>query len=219
MQQSEVSDLRNRLKEKETTIDKKNQQLQTIQLEKHQRDSDMLELRDQMDIKERKVNVLNRKIDNLEEQLKDKEMLIATLRSKLNLNSTSTYHTNVMQTLEQTLEQKEKLIEKLTKESNMNRGHGSANYGRERELNEQIDTLNITIKELNEKIELKNKEIQDYQVGFCSNVNVFKIWPYIWIIYSEIFCPLNILIRKSIRENNKTRFLYEIFDFIFVSSF
>jgi ELKS/RAB6-interacting/CAST family protein 1 len=168
MQQSEVNDLRTRLREKETFIEKKNQQLQTIQLEKHQRDSDIGELRDQMDIKERKINVLNRKIDNLEEQLKDKEMQINTLRSKLTTNSSSMFHSNVMQTLEQTLEQKEKQIEKLTKEAAMGSRappsqSQSQSQSRELELAEQIETLNISIKELNDKVELKNKEIQDYQ--------------------------------------------------------
>ena len=62
MQQSEINDLRTRSREKETFIEKKNQQLQVIQLEKHQRDSDIGELRDQMDIKDRKINVLNRKV-------------------------------------------------------------------------------------------------------------------------------------------------------------
>lgn len=163
MQQSEVNDLRTRLREKETFIEKKNQQLQTIQLEKHQRDSDIGELRDQMDIKERKINVLNRKIDNLEEQLKDKEMQINTLRSKLTTNSSSMFHSNVMQTLEQTLEQKEKQIEKLTKEAAMGSKAQPQSQSRELELTEQIETLNISIKELNDKVEIKNKEIQDYQ--------------------------------------------------------
>ena len=97
-------------------------------------------------------------------------MLINTLRSKLNLNSSSTYHTNVVQSLEQTLEQKEKIIERLTKET-LNK---VTNFSREKELSEQIDTLNITIKELNEKIELKNKEIQDYQVNNGKNKNLFN---------------------------------------------
>ena len=161
MQQSEVNDLRGRLREKESFIEKKNQHLQTIQLEKHQRDSDIGELRDQMDIKERKINVLNRKIDNLEEQVKDKEIQINTLRSKLNMNSKSMYHSNAMQSLEQSLEQKDKIIEKLNKES-MSK---SQIQSREAELCEQIETLNISIKELNDKIENKNKEIQEYQVS------------------------------------------------------
>lgn len=161
--QSEINELRTRLREKESFIEKKNQQLASIQLERHQRDSDIGELRDQMDIKERKISVMNRKIDNLEEQLKDKEAQINTLRNKINSNSSSSslYHSNVLHSLEQTLEQKERLIEKLSKDA-LTRSHTQS---REIELNEQIETLNISLKELNERIETKNKEIQDYQVS------------------------------------------------------
>ena len=101
------------------------------------------------------------KNEALEEQLKDKEIHINTMRSKFTSSSNSAYHTNVMQTLEQSLEQKDKLIEKLTKENiSINQ-----KTNKHIELNEQIETLNISIKELNEKIEIKNKEIQDYQVN------------------------------------------------------
>ena len=68
--------MRTRMRDKEAFVEKKNQQLQAIQLEKHQRDSDIGELKDQMDIKERKISVLNRKIENLEDQLRDKEMQV-----------------------------------------------------------------------------------------------------------------------------------------------
>ena len=63
MQHSEINDLRVRMKDKEVFIEKKSHQLQSLQLEKHQRDSDNAELKDQMDIKERKINVLNRKVN------------------------------------------------------------------------------------------------------------------------------------------------------------
>ena len=73
---AEMADMRTRMRDKEAFVEKKNQQLQAIQLEKHQRDSDIGELKDQMDIKERKISVLNRKIENLEDQLRDKEMQV-----------------------------------------------------------------------------------------------------------------------------------------------
>ncbi len=62
MQQAEMAECRARIRDKDGFIEKKNQQLQAVQLEKHQRDSDIGELRDQMDIKERKISVLNRKV-------------------------------------------------------------------------------------------------------------------------------------------------------------
>jgi hypothetical protein len=62
MQIIDITDLKNRLRDKEILIEKKNQTLQACLLEKHQKDSDMCELRDQMDIRERKINLLNRKV-------------------------------------------------------------------------------------------------------------------------------------------------------------
>ncbi len=141
--------MRNRLRDREATIEKKTQQIQTFQVDKHQRDSDLLELRDQMDIKERKLNVLNRKIDNLEEQLRDKEIQIQTLRTKLGTNTNMNF-TNEIINLEQVIDEKEKLIEKL----NVSK---ITSKDQQDELNENIQEL----KDLNEK---KDKEIIDYQV-------------------------------------------------------
>ena len=201
MQHAEASELRARMRDKEALIDKKNAQLQAVQLEKHQRDSDNAELRDQMDIKERKASVLVRKIDNIEEQLRDKEMQINTLRAKLNAantnsntsTSTSTSSgssssstaaaaaanasSSVVQALEQALEQKERIIEKLTKDS-LNRltapsqqqqQHEAAAAAaavwasREKELLEQIETLQLSVKELGERVECKLKEVHECQ--------------------------------------------------------
>jgi hypothetical protein len=90
------------------------------------------------------------------------------------------YHASIMKTLEQ----KEKVIEKLTKEAltlsekqHTNNACNSSNTNgqRENELVEQIETLNVTIKELNDRVELKNKEIQDNQVGFYFKIKSFMI--------------------------------------------
>lgn len=146
--QSEINDLRTRLRDKDIIIEKKSQQIQTFQLEKHQKDSDLCELRDQIDIKERKLNVLYRKIDNLEEQIKDKEMQINTLRSKFNSGlSTNTYHSNEIHSLEQLIEDKEKQIEKLNQAKST--------------LKEQFDELLISNQELKSNLEKKDKEIND----------------------------------------------------------
>lgn len=68
IQQSDINDLRNRIREKDGLVEKKNQQLQSVQLEKHQRDSDLAEMRDQMNIREKKINVLNRKVNHLKQK-------------------------------------------------------------------------------------------------------------------------------------------------------
>jgi chromosome segregation ATPase len=148
--QSEINDLRNRIRDKEAAIEKKQQQIQTFQVDKHQRDSDILELKDQMDIKERKLNVLNRKIDNLEEQLKDKEIQIQTLRAKIGTNNNANF-TNEIINLEHVIGEKEKLIEKLNQSKTTSK--------------DELDRLNENIQELKDLNEKKDKEIVDYQVN------------------------------------------------------
>lgn len=150
--QSEINDLRNRIRDKEAIIEKKSQQVQTFQVDKHQRDSDILELKDQMDIKERKLNVLNRKIDNLEEQLKDKEIQIQTLRTKIGTNSSSVNFANEIINLEHVIGEKEKLIEKLNQSKLTSK--------------DELDRLNENIQELKELNEKKDKEMIDNQVIF-----------------------------------------------------
>ncbi|MPC32593.1 ERC protein 2 [Portunus trituberculatus] len=58
----QVEEMRQRLEEKNKTIEKKTQQaLQTTQ-ERNKLNSELTELRDHMDIKDRKINVLQRKV-------------------------------------------------------------------------------------------------------------------------------------------------------------
>ena len=95
-------------------------------------------------------------------QLKDKEMQLTTIRSKPSYNSVgsgSIYHTNILKTLGQ----KEKIIERITKEAMALEKQTHA-QPRDDSVNEQVLTLNRTIEELTEKIDAKNKEIQENQV-------------------------------------------------------
>lgn len=58
----QIEDLRERLKEKDAVIDRKSQNSQTLTVEKRKLELEILELRDGVDIKERKINVLQRKV-------------------------------------------------------------------------------------------------------------------------------------------------------------
>lgn len=60
-----MDELRNRIKDKESTIERKNKQTQMAQKEKKKFECELTDLRDHLDIKERKVNVLQRKVRNL----------------------------------------------------------------------------------------------------------------------------------------------------------
>lgn len=58
----QIDDLRERLKEKDNAIDKKSQHAQALSVEKRKLELECAELKDNLDIKERKVNVLQRKV-------------------------------------------------------------------------------------------------------------------------------------------------------------
>ena len=62
MLQADVEELRTRLEEKNRLIEKKTQgTLQAVQ-ERNRMQNDLTELKDHMDIKDRKINVLQRKV-------------------------------------------------------------------------------------------------------------------------------------------------------------
>ncbi|KAI3385476.1 hypothetical protein SNEBB_007035 [Seison nebaliae] len=83
--QGEVNDIRLRVREKDTLIEQKNQNIQAIQIEKFQRETEIVELRDHLEIKDRKIAVMQRKIENLEEQLQDREQELHHVRTRTSL--------------------------------------------------------------------------------------------------------------------------------------
>ena len=62
----QIEDLRKRVKEKETAVDKKIKQMTNVQGERKQLEVEIKELKDQMDIKDRKVLVLQKKVSGLD---------------------------------------------------------------------------------------------------------------------------------------------------------
>ncbi len=108
------------------------------------------------------------KIENLEEQLKDKEMQITTIRSKLSNNTVGSgtmYHANLMKTLDQ----KDRVIDKLTRDAH----NYQLQVQQQQELNKQESKqvssssdqseLVLKLKELAEKLDAKNKETEACQ--------------------------------------------------------
>ncbi|EDX15500.1 GD15384, partial [Drosophila simulans] len=83
MLQTDVEEMRARLEEKNRLIEKKTQgTLQTVQ-ERNRLTSELTELKDHMDIKDRKISVLQRKIENLEDLLKEKDNQVDMARARL----------------------------------------------------------------------------------------------------------------------------------------
>lgn len=63
-----MEELRNRLDEKNRAIEKKTQQANQATAEKNRLTTELNEIRDHMDIKDRKINVLQRKVSNNEKK-------------------------------------------------------------------------------------------------------------------------------------------------------
>ncbi|VDQ06340.1 unnamed protein product [Trichobilharzia regenti] len=60
-QQQKAEDFRKRIKEKESLLEKKTKALNTAQSAKRQIEQELTELKDQMDMKDRKISLLQRK--------------------------------------------------------------------------------------------------------------------------------------------------------------
>jgi len=79
---SKVEELRQRIEEKNRIIEKKTNVALQANQERNRFAGEFNELRDQMEIKDRKINVLQRKIENLEDLLKEKDNQIDMARAR-----------------------------------------------------------------------------------------------------------------------------------------
>jgi chromosome segregation ATPase len=77
-----VEELRQRLEEKNRIIEKKTNVALQANQERNRMAGEFNEIRDQMEIKDRKINVLQRKIENLEDLLKEKDNQIDMARAR-----------------------------------------------------------------------------------------------------------------------------------------
>jgi golgin subfamily B member 1 len=95
-------------------IEKKNQTaLQTVQ-EKNRVINELGEIKDHMDIKDRKINVLQRKIENLEDLLKEKDNQVDMARARL--SAMQAHHCSsegALSSLEEAIGDKEKQMNQL----------------------------------------------------------------------------------------------------------
>lgn len=153
---SEVDELRNRIKDKESTIERKNKQTQMAQKEKKKFECELTDLRDHLDIKERKVNVLQRKIQTLEDELTDKETQLKNAQSRLatiTMDSTD----SALSSMEESLSDKERLIDRLRDQRER----------LERELTEENNCLREQNQLYIKQVDSLNLEITDKQTQLC----------------------------------------------------
>lgn len=75
----QVDALRLRLEEKETTLNKKSKQIQEMSEEKGTLNGEIHDLKDMLDVKERKVNVLQKKVKAVAQRFSKQQLYVKTV--------------------------------------------------------------------------------------------------------------------------------------------
>ncbi|XP_016396985.1 ERC protein 2 [Sinocyclocheilus rhinocerous] len=105
--QAEVDALRLCLDERESFLNKKIKQTQDLIEEKGTLNSEMCDLKDMLEVKEKKINILQKKAENLQEQLKDKNKQFDSLGDRMtSLQANSSNTDTALVTLEEALSEK-----------------------------------------------------------------------------------------------------------------
>ncbi|KZS11028.1 putative ELKS/RAB6-interacting/CAST family member [Daphnia magna] len=86
MLQTDVEELRQRHEEKNRIIEKKTQIALQATQERNRFTAEVNEMRDHLDIRDRKINVLQRKIENLEDLLKEKDNQVDMARARMTVS-------------------------------------------------------------------------------------------------------------------------------------
>ncbi|KAM9040393.1 LOW QUALITY PROTEIN: ELKS/Rab6-interacting/CAST family member 1-like [Megaptera novaeangliae] len=154
--QNEVDARRLRLEEKETMLNKKTKQIQDMAEEKATQAGEIHDLKDMLDVKERKVNVLQKKIEKLQEQLRDKEKQMSSLKERVkSLQADTTNTDTALTTLEEALAEKEWTIERLKDQRDRD----------EQEKQEEIDNYKKDLKDLKEKVSLLQGDLSEKEAS------------------------------------------------------
>ena len=159
--------MRNRLEEKNRLIEKKTQGVLQQQQERNRTVTELSEMKEHMDIKDRKINVLQRKIENLEDLLKEKDNQVDMARARL--TAMQAHHCSsegALTSLEEAIGDKEKQMSMLRwvhkaifQNTNLIVNHKFLCYSEQRDRAES---------EKIEERELHEREIAEYKMKLHS---------------------------------------------------
>ncbi|KAM7537145.1 hypothetical protein Aperf_G00000072080 [Anoplocephala perfoliata] len=150
---ADIEDFRKRLKEKEGLLEKKSKMMANNATGKRQMETELAELKDQVDLKERKISLLQRKIENLEEMVAEKESQLTTLKSRLSRLSTEKTGSEVPKiNFEDALKEKDRQIERLKEARERSEAEWSEEAeGQRRAHSELRNRLDAALRDLDEK--------------------------------------------------------------------
>ncbi|GAB1606323.1 ELKS/Rab6-interacting/CAST family member 1 isoform X1, partial [Argonauta hians] len=153
---AEIDELRSRLKDKDTMIEKKSKQAHTALRERKKFEADLIDVKDSLDIKERKISVLQRKIQSVEDELEAKDVLLKTSQARL-ASALPDSDDKTLSSLEESLAEKDHLIMRLREQRERI----------EKESAAELDTLREQQEEHKRQIEKLNTELNDTQTQMC----------------------------------------------------
>ncbi|XP_052778945.1 ELKS/Rab6-interacting/CAST family member 1-like [Mya arenaria] len=152
---ADIDDLRERLREKDATIDKKSSHAQTLAMDKRKLELEVAELRDNIEIKERKISVLQRKVDNLEELLSEKEDQLLQIKSQSTTSAESS--DSAISAMEESIGEKDRQIERLKEQRDI----------LELEHQQECERLENGSKLLKTQMDSLQLELSDKQTELC----------------------------------------------------
>ncbi|GFO27652.1 Elks/rab6-interacting/cast family member 1 [Plakobranchus ocellatus] len=177
MLQTELEGLQERIKTKEDMIDRKNKELTAVQAEKRRSELEVMELKDQLEIKTNRICNLQRKIEGLEDTIREKEDQLSQARIRLTSTFTESPSDSTLSALEATLADKDKQIEKLKEQRDSS----------EKEHQAELDLYTKKAQDLKVNLDQLQKELTSKQteVGFlCLGISI----SYALYLYFLVFC-------------------------------
>lgn len=111
--QADIEGLQERVKSKDGTIERKSKETQVSLAEKRKLELEVMELKDQLELKISRVGSLQRKVEGLEDTIREKEDQLSQARVRLTSTFTESATDSALSTLEDTVSEKDKQIERL----------------------------------------------------------------------------------------------------------
>ncbi|KAK3102087.1 hypothetical protein FSP39_008635 [Pinctada imbricata] len=148
MLQAEIEEIRDRLKDKDSTIDRKAKHSHSLQTEKRKIETEISEMKEQVETKDRKIDVLQQRIDQLEEDVRNREKSISQLRTvQTNMESSAAMVTSLEESIVEKEKQIERLKEQRDKAESEHQEECELHIQKNQDLQNQLDKLKIELAE------------------------------------------------------------------------
>ncbi|XP_067927845.1 ELKS/Rab6-interacting/CAST family member 1-like isoform X2 [Watersipora subatra] len=155
---NEMNRLEAQVRDRDSDLEKKNSQLESLKTDKIQLEGDLADVRYEGEVSARKITLLQKKVDNSAELLKEKDDEISTLESRISSLSKTSTHNETIDQLQTSLDEKNKQLERMKQQLD------TAANDRSEELTEYQNSN----RELSKELELLRQSSEDSKVEILS---------------------------------------------------